>query len=251
MFCSIQAQFKSKKIVIITIYNHISQEKIIKLHKKPHFFISDFQALLNTGAQRSKISLTRDQAEMITLHASELYKWNRKINLTAITDTRAIVDKHFIDSLAVSPFLLPGKRLIDLGTGGGFPAIPLKIMDPSMKITMVDAALKKVNFLKHVIRTLNLKETEALHDRVEDLCDTALYKNKFDYVISRGFANLEKFCALALPFLSNTGQIISLKGKNAENEITEELKDHFKIKTDTYILPFEKSKRFVITLSCK
>jgi 16S rRNA (guanine527-N7)-methyltransferase len=221
----------------------------MNLQKKITLFNQDFKDLLKAGTWKTGILLSDQQIDFLTIHATELNKWNRKINLTAIKSPKDVAEKHFIDSIAVSSFITPDKLLIDLGTGGGFPAIPLKIIHPSLKIIMVDSVLKKVNFLKHMIRTLGLKDTDAVHARVEDLHDNDAYKNKFNVVISRGFAHLEKFTELAAPLLSENGTILSLKGKNAENEITNDIKAKFSVRIDTYILPFEKSKRYIISLA--
>ncbi len=135
-----------------------------------------------------------------------------------------------------------------MGTGGGFPSIPLKILNPSTHFCLVDASRKKVNFLKHVIRTLKLDNINAMHSRVEDLALDDAYAKSFDAVISRGFSGLEKFVGLALPLLKPGGKIYALKGKQAEEEITPALRSRFEIRIDHYQLPFEKSDRYMIRL---
>lgn len=187
----------------------------------------------------------------MTLHAKELSAWNKKINLTAIKDPLKVAEKHFIDSIAPVSFFENEKCLMDIGSGGGFPGIPIKIMKPSLKVILIDSSRKKVNFLKHVIRTLHLENIDAIHSRVEDLHGNKVYKNKFDAVISRAFTDLSNFVELAFPFLSDKGSVYAMKGKNAEKEITSEISKNFDFKIDHYLLPFEKSDRYMIKLFAK
>ncbi|MBU8849536.1 MAG: 16S rRNA (guanine(527)-N(7))-methyltransferase RsmG, partial [Desulfobacterales bacterium] len=185
----------------------------------------------------------------MAIHAKELAAWNKKINLTAIKDPLKIAEKHFIDSIAVVPFLGNEKCLMDMGSGGGFPGIPIKIMRPSLKVVLIDSSRKKVNFLKHVIRMLQLENIEAFHSRVEDLHENKAFKNKFDAVISRAFTDLSNFVDLAVPLLNKKGSIYAMKGKNAKQEITPAVSNNFNLKFDEYKLPFEKSDRVLIKLS--
>jgi len=213
---------------------------------------------LKQGSKKINIHLSDEQISLMAAHANELLLWNKKINLTAIVDPLAMAEKHFIDAIAVQSFLYredmnpegmnKGKRIMDMGTGGGFPSIPIKILSPAIHFCLVDASRKKVTFLKHVIRTLKLENINAIHSRVEDLALDDAYTKGFDAVISRGFASLEKFVGLALPLLKPGGMIYALKGKKAEEEITPVLKSRFEIRIDHYQLPFEKSDRYMIQL---
>jgi len=203
---------------------------------------------LKQGSRKIEVEITKEQISLMAAHAAELIQWNKKINLTTIIEPLAMAEKHFIDALAVQPFLGQEKRIMDMGTGGGFPSIPLKIINPSFYFILVDASRKKVNFLKHVIRTLGLKDIDAVHCRVEDLALDDSHAGTYDAVISRAFAGLEKFVGFALPMLRPQGKIYSLKGKNAPNEITPALRSQFEIETNHYKLPFEKSDRYMIQL---
>jgi len=211
--------------------------------------IREFEHYLKNGSNDLGIQISEHQTELMAMHAKELMVWNKKINLTAIKDPMKVAEKHFIDSIAPVSFFKNEKGLIDLGSGGGFPGIPIKIMRPSLKVVLVDSSRKKINFLKHVIRTLHLENIEAFHSRVEDLHENKAYQNKFDAVISRAFADLSSFVELAAPFLNKTGTIYAMKGKNAKQEITSEMLNNFNLTFDHYTLPFEKSDRFVIKLS--
>lgn len=208
---------------------------------------------LRQGSEKMAVAITDEQISLMAAHGAELILWNKKINLTAIVDPLAMAEKHFIDAIAVQPFLEheksgPEQRMMDMGTGGGFPSIPLKILNPGLEFVLVDASRKKVSFLKHVIRTLGLKNIQAVHSRVEDLARLDSHANAYDAVISRAFAGLEKFVDLSLPLLKPQGKIYALKGKQAPDEITPELKSQFEIRTDHYQLPFEKSDRYMIQL---
>ncbi len=213
--------------------------------------IRKFKHHLKYGANDLGITVSDLQMELMILHAKELSVWNKKINLTAIKDPLKVAEKHFIDSIAPISFFKNEKYLMDIGSGGGFPGIPIKIMNSSLNVILIDSSRKKVNFLKHVIRTLQLKNIDAIHSRVQDLHGDEAYKNKFDAVISRAFTDLSGFVELAAPFLNNKGTIYAMKGKNAEKEITSTISKKFNFQIDHYLLPFEKSDRYVIKLSAK
>ena len=149
------------------------------------------------------------------------------------------------------PFLGEESRIMDMGSGGGFPAIPLKILVPSMSFTMVDSVRKKVSFMNHVVRLLRLDDIRAVHGRVEDLAKMPDHANAYDAVISRGFTELTAFADLALPMLAQGGRIYALKGKLALDEVTPALRDRFHVTCDHYRLPFEKSDRYLIKLAPK
>ncbi len=200
---------------------------------------------LKKGCEKIKLDITQEQISLMAAHAVELIAWNKKINLTSIVEPLAMAEKHFIDALAVHPFLGQEKMIMDMGTGGGFPSIPLKIFNPDLEFVLVDSSRKKVSFLKHVIRTLGLKNIKALHSRVEDLAKDDTHAGAYDAVISRAFAGLEKFVGFSLPLLKSEGIIYALKGKHAPDEITPELRSQFEIRTDLYQLPFEKSDRYM------
>jgi len=229
----------------------ICQVKIIFVHNLQEQSIQEFKHHVLNGSNHLGINVSEHQADLMVMHAKELMAWNKKINLTAIKDPLKIAEKHFIDSIAAVLFFKNETSLIDLGSGGGFPGIPIKIMNPSLRVVLIDASRKKINFLKHVIRTLHLENIDAVHSRVEDLHDHKAYKNKFDAVISRAFTKLSGFAEFAVPFLNNKGTIYAMKGKNAEKEITSAISEKFDFKIDHYQLPFEKSDRYMIKLLLK
>jgi 16S rRNA (guanine527-N7)-methyltransferase len=125
----------------------------------------EWSQVIVDGARAFGLDLDSRHTDRFAAHAAELLHWNKTINLTTITDPYEVAVKHFVDSLAPAELISPGANLLDIGSGGGFPGLPLKVVIPSLSITLVDASRKKVNFLKHVIRTLKLKGIEALHIR--------------------------------------------------------------------------------------
>jgi len=168
--------------------------------------------LLNSGAEKLGISLTVEQANSIFIYLAELKKWGRKINLTAIKDERDIVIKHVLDSLSyLHGFVAaPGLRLLDMGSGAGFPALPIKIAYPGISIIMVDSAKKKASFLRHVIRTLKLTETEAIDTRTEEL--PARFLSAFDIVTARAFSDMKSATAGGMPLLKPGGFMVLSRG---------------------------------------
>jgi 16S rRNA (guanine527-N7)-methyltransferase len=168
--------------------------------------------LLNKGATELGISLTIEQINSVFIYLAELKKWNKKINLTAIKGEEDIIIKHVLDSLSyVHGFApAPGLRLLDMGSGAGFPAIPIKIAYPGLSITMVDSVKKKVAFLRHIIRTLHLKETEALDIRTDERPGSLL--SSFDIVTARAFADMKSAIISGTPFLRTGGLIVLSRG---------------------------------------
>jgi 16S rRNA (guanine527-N7)-methyltransferase len=171
---------------------------------------------LRRCAAEFQIELSDRQVSYFNVFAEELKKWNRKINLTAIKDDHEIVIKHFADSLSLLGTLNKNGTLLDIGSGGGFPAIPLKIVLPHLSIVSVDAVEKKILFQRHAVRLLQLENFSALHARAEELKKN--YASQFDYVVSRAFSDLPHFVTLALPLLKDSGQIIAMKGREGSDE---------------------------------
>jgi len=221
----------------------------------------EWSDLIVEGARAFDIDLTPDDTRRFAIHASELIRWNQKINLTAITDPLEVAVKHFLDSLPAVRFMPPNATLLDIGSGGGFPGLPLKILKPSLSITLIDASRKKVTFLKHIIRTLKLGNIEALHLRAEELAADARYVNRFDVIISRAFSALDHFFKLALPLLAEGGSVIAFKGEVEQDEFndlnTSIFKEmpgkglvsrQFSIAREKFRLPFLNAQRSIVIL---
>lgn len=168
------------------------------------------------------ITLTDKQINQFNLYSQLLVEWNEKINLTAITDHDEILKKHFLDSLSFSQSVdsdLSNKTLLDLGTGAGFPGIPIKILFPELNVTLVDSLNKRVDFLNEIINQLELDNIIAIHSRAEDLAKDDLYREHFDFVVSRAVANLSVLSEYCIPFVKVGGMFIAYKTDNSLEEI--------------------------------
>lgn len=175
--------------------------------------------ILEKGALELGVSLDGGQKASFLKYLRELKAWNSKINLTSITDEKEIIIKHFLDSLTPVAFLSGAGTLLDIGSGGGFPGLPLKIAIPSLKVTMMDSVEKKVHFIRHMIRTLGLRDVDAISGRVESPEQIYSHSGAFDCVTSRAFAELEAFVTLGAPYLRPGGTLLALKGPLAPQEI--------------------------------
>ena len=217
--------------------------------------------LIVEGARVFDLDLDRRHTDRFAVHAKELLHWNHTINLTTIIDPYQVAVKHFVDSLAPAKLMAPGAALLDIGSGGGFPGIPLKVAIPTLAVTLIDASRKKVSFLKHVIRTLKLKGIEALCIRAEDLAAEPAQRKGFDVITSRALTDLKSFVRQGLPLLASTGAIIALKGKVDHTEVASvgsyvraqcnnSLPDHraCSLAVETYTLPFSQSERSIYTI---
>lgn len=148
-----------------------------------------------------------------------LVEWNKKINLTAITKEKDIILKHFVDSLTVLKYIKENKSIVDVGTGAGFPGIPLAIMNDSLKITLVDSLNKRINFLNEVCNKINLENINAIHARAEEFGQDNNYRESYDVAISRAVANLTVLAEYLLPLVKVGGKIICMKGPDIEEEL--------------------------------
>ena len=179
----------------------------------------EWKDLITDGAGEFNIQLDQGKTDQFAVHAVELIKWNRTINLTAITDPVEVAVKHFLDSIVPADQIPTGASLLDIGSGGGFPGIPLKILIPSLSVTLIDSSRKKVSFLKHVIRSIKLKDIEAYHIRADDLAKNSAFVNAFDIIVSRALSAMDTLVGTALPLLAKKGMIMALKGIAPEAEI--------------------------------
>jgi len=157
-----------------------------------------------------------DQLEWL---GAELLRWNRTHNLTAITDPDEVREKHLADSLTLLPLLGRVARLLDLGSGAGFPALPLKIACPELEVVAIDAVAKKIAFQRHVARALQLTGFTAIHGRAEDLSGSSVCAPGFDVVTARALGNLPLLGRLAAPCLTPGGRLIAMKGAEASAEL--------------------------------
>ncbi len=213
------------------------------------------------GARQVGVGLTPELIDQLAYHARHLLEWNRSINLTAITDPVDIAVKHLVDSLSIIPYLAGNKEILDIGAGGGFPGIPIAIVQPELAVTLVDAVAKKVSFIKAMIRGLALSNSQAHHVRIEAFPKKRLEKKShllgcFDAIVSRALANPETCLRLAIPHLAANGSILMMRG-HVEKDITpnllsicRELLPHCESKVDInpITLPFRNDTRHIIVI---
>lgn len=178
-----------------------------------------FIDILNDELKDISIKLTQNDVELFYKYTDLLIEWNKKINLTAITDMKDIITKHFVDSLTINKYIEENKLVMDIGTGAGFPGIPLKILNKNNHFILVDSLNKRINFLEEVKRQLNLNNLELIHARAEDLAKKIEYREQSDIVVSRAVANLSTLAEYMLPFVKLNGICICMKGPNIEDEI--------------------------------
>ncbi|MCR8636771.1 16S rRNA (guanine(527)-N(7))-methyltransferase RsmG [Paenibacillus radicis (ex Xue et al. 2023)] len=170
-----------------------------------------------------QIELSEQQLLQYELYYKELVSWNEKMNLTGITEREQVYVKHFFDSLSVSFFvsLKDKKSLADIGSGAGFPSIPLKIAFPHLKITIVDSLNKRIQFLNHLSSTLGLTNVECIHGRAEDIARLPQHRDSYDIVTARAVAKLSVLNEFCLPFTAIDGCFIAMKGNDVQEEVKE------------------------------
>ena len=183
--------------------------------------IIEFKKIMNEYASEIDIVFNDKQIEQFYKYMNLLLEWNEKINLTAITEKKDVILKHFIDSLTISKYIEENSTLVDIGTGAGFPGIPIKIYRPDVKVTLVDSLNKRINFLNEIISELELKDINTIHSRVEEFGKNKRYREQFDIVTARAVANLTILSEYLLPLTKIDGKCICMKG----SEIQEEFND--------------------------
>lgn len=179
----------------------------------------DFEKEIMEYVEELGIKLSKEQAEMFFNYMNLLLEWNEKINLTAITEEKEVIVKHFVDSLTIAKYIPEGASLVDVGTGAGFPGIPLKIIREDLKITLLDSLQKRINFLDVVIKELNLKNVETIHARVEEFGKNSKYRESFEVATSRAVANLSTLTEYLLPLVKVGGIAVCMKGSSIEEEL--------------------------------
>ncbi len=165
------------------------------------------------------IELSELQINQFQKYYEMLVEKNKVMNLTAITEYDEVVEKHFIDSISIAEFIDIKGKMIDVGTGAGFPGIPLKIVFPDLEVVLLDSLNKRVKFLNEVIEELNLKKIKAIHGRAEEVAKNKEYREAFDYSVSRAVANLSTLTEYCLPFVKIGGSFISYKSGNIDKEL--------------------------------
>jgi len=186
--------------------------------------------------------------------ADELLRWSRRRNLTAITGRDEVLEKHLVDSLTLLPFINRSGRLLDIGSGAGFPALPLKIACPDLEVVSVEAVGKKVDFQRHIARLFDLDGFSVRHERIESLSDHADYCQGFDTVTARALCSLEELLAMAGPFLAPGARLLAMKGPEGDKEVAvldEQLKGTgWSVTVHRLRLPVSGAARCLIEIGC-
>ena len=215
--------------------------------------IKEFSNLMIDYGKEIDIVFTEEQLEQFYKYMNLLIEWNEKINLTAIIEQKEIILKHFIDSLTIIKYMEPNKTLIDIGTGAGFPGIPVKILRKDLKITLLDSLNKRIKFLNEVIEKLSLKNITTTHARIEEYAKNKEYREKFDIATSRAVANLTTLTEYMLPMVKVKGKAICMKGADVDEEMLKS-KNSIKIlggkiyKVEEFKLPKSEYKRNLIII---
>ena len=179
----------------------------------------EFKQTMNGKLACINIPLPESKIRQFYMYMEQLIEWNQKINLTAIVEEGEVIDKHFIDSLTISQYLEDNQKIIDVGTGAGFPGIPLKIARENLNIDLLDSLNKRINFLNEIIDKLQLKNIRAIHSRAEDAAMKKEQREVYDVAVSRAVANLPVLLEYLLPFVAVGGKCICMKGINIEEEV--------------------------------
>ncbi len=179
------------------------------------------QEILLTGAREIGFELTAGQVSAFIRYLELLQEWSNKFNLTAITEAGEIVVKHFLDSLLLAAYVAPSGTLADVGTGAGFPGLPLKILYPELNVTLVDSLAKRVGFLEVVVSELGLQGVKVLHARAEDAGKIKGMREGFDSVAARAVSRMSVLCEYCLPLVKVGGRFIAAKGPGVNQEVQE------------------------------
>lgn len=179
----------------------------------------EFEKVFKKYSKKLDMEINDNQIDKFYKYMEILLEWNQKINLTAITDYEEIILKHFIDSLTIAKYIDKNSYLVDVGTGAGFPGIPLKIVREDIEVVLLDSLNKRIMFLNEVINELDLKNIEAVHSRVEEFGRNKKYREKFDVATSRAVANLSTLSEYMIPLVKVGGKCVCMKGKEVEQEL--------------------------------
>ena len=166
------------------------------------------------------LKLTAHQVKLLAQYEQELLVWNERYNLTAIRDLEEVRVKHFLDSLTCVQAMkdAPGKRIVDIGSGAGFPGLVLKIVYPGLQLTLIDSVGKKIDFCRHMVKKLGLEQVETLQERAENIGQSLAYREQYDWAVARAVADLAVLAEYLLPLVRVGGRMLAMKGENGPAE---------------------------------
>ena len=179
----------------------------------------EFTIFFLEECQKNKIIVAEEKISLFYEYMQAVLKWNEKVNVTAIKDEKEFVKKHFMDSLSIGKYIKQNNKVIDIGTGAGFPGIPLKILKDDIAITLIDSINKKINMIKDITDKMILQDVELIHTRAETLAMQEAYREKFDVATTRAVSNLSTILEYMLPFVKIGGKAICMKGPNYKKEL--------------------------------
>lgn len=180
---------------------------------------NEFCEIIDNYCNELQIKLNKKQKEQFFKYMNLLIEWNEKINLTAIVEPKEVILKHFVDSITISKYIKVNGYIADVGTGAGFPGIPLKILRKDINVVLVDSLNKRINFLNEVINELELDNIKAIHNRAEEFGKNKEFREKFDVVTSRAVANLATLSEYLVPLAKVNGKCLCMKGPEIEEEV--------------------------------
>lgn len=183
--------------------------------------IEEFKKVFLEEADKNNIKVNDNEIEKLYKYMIGIIEWNDKVNVTAITEEKLFIVKHFIDSLLINHYLQGKEKIIDIGTGGGFPGIPLKILNSNKKFTLIDSVNKKLNVIRDLSEKIKLENLEIIHARAEDLANTKEFREIYDVATTRAVSNLSTILEYMLPFVKVGGIAICMKGPNYKEELDE------------------------------
>ena len=186
--------------------------------------LEEFKIIFKEECINNNIKIKENSIEKFYNYMVEILEWNNKVNLTAIKEEKEFIIKHYIDSLIISKYIKEDCKIIDIGTGAGFPGIPLKLLNEKIDITLIDSVNKKLNVIKNITEKMNLNKIQIIHTRAEDLAIKKEFREKYDIATTRAVSNFCTILEYMLPFLKVGGKAICMKGPNFKEELEESKK---------------------------
>lgn len=181
--------------------------------------LKEFEVFFEKELNKNQLTVSKDSYEKYFKYMKNVLEWNTKINVTAVRDEENFIIKHYIDSLVISKYVEENPRVIDIGTGAGFPGVPVKLYNEDMDITLIDSINKKLNVIRESIKDLDLKNIEIIHSRAEDLAVKEGYRESFDVATTRAVSNLSTILEYMMPFIKVGGIAVCMKGPNYQEEL--------------------------------